>query len=231
VSAPTGIERRRMALLTPLPLRGNRRADADGRGRTSDPTLTPRQREVLGGLIRGLTNKEIAAELGIGPDAVKRVISRVLIKLDAPSRTALVQQALQTSAARLSRSRGPNALSLLDAAPVPAIVTRGAVHLVEYANAAAQKVLTQATPGRRLADLLPPATRKTIERTADETYAAGAPRVARGLPVNDSARSDTTWCRADVFMSPMYDGAQNLAGLVVFLVDVSSPARDRARPA
>ena len=59
----------------------------------------------LDGLIRGLSNKEIGAELGIGPDAVKRVVSRLLIKLDAPSRTALVQPALQTDAARRRAER------------------------------------------------------------------------------------------------------------------------------
>ena len=132
--APSGapaIERRRMTLLSRVPLRGNQRAETDGRGRTDDPRLTPRQRQVLDGLIRGLTNKEIAGELGIGPDAVKRIVSRLLIKLNAPSRTALVQPALQTDAARRRRARAPSALSLLDAVPIPALITRGAAHRVE----------------------------------------------------------------------------------------------------
>lgn len=233
-----------MTLLSGLPLRGNERAETDGRGRTSDPRLTPRQRQVLDGLIRGLANKEIAAELGIGPDAVKRVISRLLIKLDAPSRTALVQPALQTEAARRRRSQGPNALSLLEAVPVPALVTRGATHLVEYANPAAKKILADAGSGTALVNLLPPAPRQMVERIADESFAEGAPRVARGLALHDFARVATSWRRVDVFTTPIHDGAGKLAGLVVFLVDVSNDpmpkqtsttnelaAKARARPA
>jgi len=230
--APT-IERRRMALLSRVPLRGNQRAETDDRARTDDPRLTPRQRQVLDGLIRGLTNKEIAGELGIGPDAVKRVISRLLIKLDAPSRTALVQPALQTDAARRRRSRGPSALSLLDAVPVPALITRGADHRVEYVNPAAKTVLADAESGSELAQLFRPEPRRTIARVADESFAMAAARIARSVVLGDFARPDTRWRRVDVFTTPMHDGAGKLAGLVLFLVDVTSdlPTRGRDRPA
>ena len=232
-----------MTLLTQVPLRGNQRAETDARGRTSDPRLTPRQRQVLDGLIRGLSNKEIAAELGIGPDAVKRVVSRLLIKLDAPSRTALVQPALQTDAAR-RRSRAPSALSLLDAVPVPAIVTRGAAHRVEYANAAAKRVLADPGSELELGQLLPPVPRRTVVRLADESFARAVPRVARGVALHDFARPGTSWRRVDVFTNPIHDGAGKLAGLVVFLLDVSNDplpiqastttersTRERGRPA
>jgi len=233
-----------MTLLSRIPLRGNQRAEADDRGRTSDPRLTSRQRQVLDGLIRGLTNKEIAAELGIGPDAVKRVISRLLIKLNAPSRTALVQPALQTDAARRRGSRAPSALSLLDAVPIPALVTRGATHCVEYANPVAKNVLPDARPGTELRELFPPAPRQTVGRIADESFAYAAPRVARDVALHDLARPGTAWRRVDAFATPIHDGAGKLAGLMIFLVDVSnSPlptrtsttsdasTRERARPA
>jgi DNA-binding CsgD family transcriptional regulator len=222
-----------MALLSRVPLRGNQRAETPGRDRTDDPRLTPRQRQVLHGLIRGLTNKEIGGELGIGPDAVKRVISRLLIKLNAPSRTALVQPALQTDAARRRRSRGPSALSLLDAVPVPALITRGADHRVEYANPAAKAILADAGSGIELARLFRPEPRRTIARIADESFAAAAPRVARRVSMQDFAQPGTGWCHVDVFTTPMHDGAGKLAGLVVFLVDVSSdaPMKERERPA
>ena len=233
-----------MTLLTRVPLRGEARAATDARSRASDPRLTPRQRQVLDGLIRGLANKEIAAELGIGPDAVKRVISRLLIKLDASSRTALVKPALQSDAARRRTSRAPSALSLLDAVPVPAIVTRGATHRVEYANGAARSVLGDPVAGTELPDLLPPVPRHAIASVADESFGASAPRVARGIALHDVARIGASWQRADVFASPIHDGVGKLAGLVIFFVDVSNDpvpartpratelrARDRDRPA
>jgi len=233
-----------MTLLTRVPLRGEARAQTDGRPRSSDPRLTPRQRQVLDGLFRGLANKEIAAELGIGPDAVKRVVSRLLIKLDASSRTALVKPALQTDAARRRTSRAPSALSLLDVVPVPAVVTRGATHRLEYANAVAKMVLADAAPGIELRDLLPPAPRRAIARIADESFAAAAPRIGRGVALHDFTRVGTSWRRVDVFASPIHDGVGKLAGLVIFFVDVSNDpmptrsaatselqARDRERPA
>jgi len=247
VSGPSGapgIERRRMTLLTRIPLRGEARAETEGRGRTGDPRLTPRQRQVLDGLIRGLANKEIAAELGIGPDAVKRIISRLLIKLDASSRTALVKPALQTDAARRRRSRAPSALTLLDAVPIPAVITRGSGHRIEYANPAARTVLADAAPGIELRELLPPAPRRAITLIADQSFAAAAPRIARGVALHDFARLGTSWRRVDVFTNPIHDGAGTLAGLAIFLVDVSNDpmprrtatatelgARPRERPA
>jgi DNA-binding CsgD family transcriptional regulator len=211
-----------MTLLSRVPLRGNQRAETDAGSRTSDPRLTPRQRQVLDGLIRGLSNKEIAAELGVGADAVKRVISRLLIKLNAPSRTALVQPALQTEAARLRRSRVPSALSLLDAAPIPALVTRGAAHRVEYANPVARSVLSGAAPGIELAALFPTEPRQTVVRIADASFAEATPRVARRVELRDPARVGGGWHCVDVFTTPIHDGMGKLAGLVVFLVDLSS---------
>ena len=218
-----------MALLTRIPLRGEVRAQTDETARTGDPRLTPRQRQILDGLVRGLANKEIAAELGIGPDAVKRVVSRLLIKLDVSSRTALVKPALQSDAARRRRSRAPSALSLLDAVPIPAIVTRGSTHRVEYANPAAKTVLARTEPGIELREMLPPPIQRAITVIADQSFAAAAPRTARGVALHDFARLGTSWRRVDVFTNPIHDGAGKLAGLVLFLVDVSNdPQPNRA---
>lgn len=220
-SREESIERRAMVLLARLPVRQGKRAD-DGDARTDDPVVTVRQRQVLDGLVRGLTNKEIAAELGVGPDAVKRTISRLLIKLNAPSRTALVQLALRTSAARLGRSRGPNALSLLDAAPIPALVTRGERHLVEYANPAARSALGLADIGMPLTDALSPDVCTTLGALADESFASNEHRIARSVPLPRSETAESPWRRADVYITPVHDGADQLAGLIVFLVEVPS---------
>jgi DNA-binding CsgD family transcriptional regulator len=221
-AAGSGIERRDMLLLAPLPVR-RREVVAESSARTDDPVLTPRQRQVVDGLIRGLTNKEIAAELGVGPDAVKRTISRLLIKLNAPSRTALVQVALRSSAARLGRSSGTNALSLLDAAPIPALVTRGELHLVEYANPAARAVLRLADVGVRLTDLLPLEGAAAVCAIADATFRGSDGRIARAVRLHQTG-ADDAWRCADVFARPVRDGAERLAGLIVFLVDVSERA-------
>jgi DNA-binding NarL/FixJ family response regulator len=53
-------------------------------------TLTPRQLEVLELMSRGLTNKEIAGVLGIGPGTVKAHASAIFDALDVTNRTEAV---------------------------------------------------------------------------------------------------------------------------------------------
>ena len=59
------------------------------------PELTPRQKEVLSSLSRGLTNKDIAHLLAIGEDRVEQHIRSRLTKLGAASRTEAVASALR----------------------------------------------------------------------------------------------------------------------------------------
>ncbi len=60
------------------------------RGRPPHPgLLTPAEERVLAHLRDGLSNPEIAARLGVSPDAVKFHVSHMLAKLDLPDRHAL----------------------------------------------------------------------------------------------------------------------------------------------
>lgn len=55
--------------------------------------VSDREREVLGELARGATNKEIARRLGVSPNTVKTHVSRLYAKLDAKRRTDAVRRA------------------------------------------------------------------------------------------------------------------------------------------
>jgi DNA-binding CsgD family transcriptional regulator len=52
----------------------------------SPPALTERQRQVASRVARGLTNEEIAAELGISPRTVKAHCDTLRQKLGVPTR-------------------------------------------------------------------------------------------------------------------------------------------------
>jgi FixJ family two-component response regulator len=58
-------------------------------------TLTPRQREIMGQIIRGRTNKRIALDLGIVEKTVKIHRSKVMAKMNARSVPGLVHLAIR----------------------------------------------------------------------------------------------------------------------------------------
>lgn len=76
--------------------------------------LTGRERDVLNGIARGQSNREIAASLGIGLGTVKAHVKRMFLKLGVHDRVLapLVAVGLLEQAARLSRAaRGRNGQS------------------------------------------------------------------------------------------------------------------------
>jgi DNA-binding NarL/FixJ family response regulator len=70
------------------------RDDDDEVEASYDEELTSREREVLDGIASGLTNREIAARLGISDHTVKFHISTIYGKLGASTRTEAVRLAV-----------------------------------------------------------------------------------------------------------------------------------------
>ena len=59
------------------------------------PTLTPRDKAVVGSVLQGLTNREIAQKLSISEGAIKASLRHVCAKLGVRTRTQLVKVALE----------------------------------------------------------------------------------------------------------------------------------------
>lgn len=76
---------------------GPQGVDAGGEGSAEAPAglsrLTPRQRDVLNGVVRGLSNKEIARELGIARGTVKIHLAALFAHFEARNRTDLATRA------------------------------------------------------------------------------------------------------------------------------------------
>jgi DNA-binding NarL/FixJ family response regulator len=61
--------------------------------------LTDREQQVLRGIFEGLTNKEIAAQLGVSEGAVKATLQQLFQKTRVRTRSQLVRFALESSLA------------------------------------------------------------------------------------------------------------------------------------
>ena len=59
------------------------------------PVITPREREILALIAAGRANKEIAAQLNISEDTVKRHVSHILEKLDVNDRAQATAEAIR----------------------------------------------------------------------------------------------------------------------------------------
>lgn len=65
------------------------------------PTITGREREILARVAKGRANKEIAADLGIAEDTVKRHISNVFQKLGVNDRAQATAEAIRRGIIRV----------------------------------------------------------------------------------------------------------------------------------
>jgi NarL family two-component system response regulator LiaR len=84
------------ALLDPLVAARLVSALADGPGPAPNPDrLTPREREVLALIVRGMANKRIALELGVSEKTVKAHVGHVLAKLGVTDRTQAALHAVR----------------------------------------------------------------------------------------------------------------------------------------
>lgn len=95
------------SLLSPAITAAVMRAAAEGATSRTDPSalagLTEREIDVLTGIGRGLTNAEIASELFLSPATSRTYVSRLLAKLGARDRAALVVLAYETGLVRPGR--------------------------------------------------------------------------------------------------------------------------------
>jgi LuxR family transcriptional regulator, maltose regulon positive regulatory protein len=69
--------------------------DASTTPPSADSSVTAREREVLGLLAEGLTNRQIAEQLVVSEHTVHRHVTNILRKLDLPSRTAAAAHAVR----------------------------------------------------------------------------------------------------------------------------------------
>lgn len=66
------------------------------------PAITPKEREILSLIAEGRANKEIATQLAISEDTVKRHVSNILSKLEVNDRAQAVVEAIRRGIVRMA---------------------------------------------------------------------------------------------------------------------------------
>ncbi|MCL6480883.1 MAG: LuxR C-terminal-related transcriptional regulator [Firmicutes bacterium] len=57
--------------------------------------LSPRERQTLALVVQGLSNKEIAAQMGVSPNTVKTFLRLIMGKMGVSSRVGLIRKTIQ----------------------------------------------------------------------------------------------------------------------------------------
>jgi DNA-binding CsgD family transcriptional regulator len=192
--------------------------------------LTQRQREVLGGVRRGLANKEIAFELGVGTDDVKRIVSRLLALFDAPNRTALAQAALPGS---------PDAcgfdldfLNLFQEAPLAILATIGPNHVPCFANRAALATIPVLPEvpliGMSLRSALAGIECHEFLQLVEESFRTGDVSIAKQVRLRQRRGDEVQVIYLDVRVEPVQRDA-DVCGLLVFAKNTGVPEAHQIR--
>jgi len=195
-----------------------------------NPALTQRQREVLGGVRRGLANKEIAFELGVGTDDVKRIVSRLLALFAAPNRTALAQAALPGSPD--SCGFDLDFLSLFDEAPLAILATLGPDHVPCFANRAAVATIPapaeQPLVGTSLRAALSAIECQEFLDLVEASFQTGGVRIAKQVPLKHRRGEETQVVYLDVRVEPVQREA-DVCGLLVFAKNAGAAYANEVR--
>lgn len=178
--------------------------------------LTPRQRDVVDGLARGLANKQIAAELGISERAVKGHVSDLLRKYGVPSRAGVIAHVLA--------SRRPSSLVLdpiefarYEAVPFMVAVTLGDQHRFVFVNVTAAAVAGQPAAwlvGKTMREAYPELDDR-FAAALDSVYRTGEPWAAPAAPAR-FPRADGTVVATylNVMFAPLRDASGAVVGLL-----------------
>ena len=192
--------------------------------------VTPRELEVLSGVLRGDANKQIAATLGITEQAIKDHVSTLLAKFHVPNRAALAE-----AGTRLEFSGEPGVdrswmRELFLHAEPQIYIARGPEITFEAANEAFLEA-TGHRPiiGRTLREAFPEFAGQGVYEKVERVYATARPLVEHEVERLCDRGSGIEARRVDVLVQPLHDDDGRVNGIVSYAVDVTDLVEERRR--
>ena len=192
--------------------------------------ITPRDLDILSGVLRGDGNKQIACALGITEQAVKEHVSSLLAKFGVPNRAALAE-----AGARLEFSGEPGVdrswmQELFLQAKPQICITRGPEMRFEAANEA----FLDATGrrhliGRTMRDAFPELEGQDVFEKLERVYATGRPIIEHEVERRWDRGNGLETRRVDVVIQPLHDADGQVNGIMSSEVDVTELVEERRR--
>jgi DNA-binding CsgD family transcriptional regulator len=190
--------------------------------------LTPRQRQVLDLVVRGLGNKAIATELGIGEQAAKEHVSTLLRRFGATGRAALAEIGTQLQILGSTEVDVSWLRYLFVAAPIGIQVLHGPEHRVVAVNATNRRALDREVVGLPFGQAFPRAASRLLP-LLDRVYTTGEP--------HREFEFESEWLRdgvdqtsyGDFVLQPIREADGSVTGVMIFGSDVSDRVLARRR--
>lgn len=190
------------------------------------PRLTPRQMEVLEGVLAGLESKEIAPLLGVSEQSIKEHISTLLQKFDVPNRAALAEAASRldfTGSLDIERTW---VRQFMREAQLQICVLRGPELRYATVNEAFRHaVADRPVIGRTMREAFPELVGQGVFERVERVYATGEPSIVSEQPVRWDRGAGVEDRRVTLVLQPLRDDDGAVNGVISFGIDVTELPR------
>ena len=186
------------------------------------PHLTPRERDVLAGVLAGKENRVIADELGVSEQSVKEHVSSLLDKFNVNNRAGLTDAALRlefTGSLTIDRAW---AKQFFRESEMQIAVLRGPDLRFETVNEGFRRAVgDRQLIGRTMREAFPEFEGQGFFELVERVYKSGRPVI--------QSESDARWDRGQGLESrkvtfvvqPLRDEVGQVNGVIVFALDVT----------
>jgi len=197
----------------------------------STPKLTPREREVLSRVARGLENRQIGNELGISEQAVKDHVSVLLEKFHVANRAGLTEAALLLEFTGSSAIEHGWARQFFQGAELQICVLSGPEFRYATVNEAFRRAIGgRDVIGRTIREAFPEFAGPDALERLERVYRTGVPSIENAATRRWDRGQGIEEGRVTLVIQPLRDDEGNVNGLIAYAIDVTPPRSGPGMP-